>query len=65
MTSRVEVVISAHDVAFDAQVFAAADEFVGNCVSSVTALAARQRSFDGRPTHFWGILPQPVQHQDL
>lgn len=44
----------------DVRLFDAADLFVGNCVSSFTAMATRPRLARGAPVRFWGHTYPPT-----
>lgn len=46
------------DPMLDVLVFTLADHFIGNCVSSFTAIAARHRMARDQPVHYWSL----VQH---
>lgn len=48
----------------DARLFDAADVFLGNCISSFSAIATRPRLARGAPVRFWGI-DAPGRHQEL
>lgn len=57
-----------HTMYMDFVVFAEADFFIGNCISSFTGLSVRERAVGGKPSGFYGrparydgldLLPQP------
>jgi len=51
-----DVITSPRDsVETDLAVMEAADWFVGNCASSITAMVARKRLVEGRPTGFFAV----------
>lgn len=51
------------DPMLDMVVFTMADDFIGNCVSSFTAMAARHRRARGQPYGYWSlVIPQ---HEEL
>ena len=55
MKNRVTLIVSQQDVYMDVHVFAEADAFLGNCISSLTAIARRLRDVRGVRTDYWGM----------
>lgn len=52
---RQEDEISPH---LDLAILGRANYFIGNCISSFSAFAAREREVKGLPTFFWGYPPE-------
>ena len=49
------VVGGSKDPIMDLAVFGLAEHFIGNCVSSYTAFAIRDRQARGKSVSFWGL----------
>ena len=54
--NRTSLVISINDAFFDVHMFSVAEVFIGNCVSSLTAIARRMRDGNGVKTDYWGLV---------
>lgn len=64
-TSHIPIVSIRADPMVDLVVFTLADQFIGNCVSSFTAIAARHRRARGQPYDYWSLVPPPETHSEL
>ena len=61
----VEVVTFPRDsVKMDLAVMVEADWFVGSCASSITAMVARKRAVEGKPSGFFGV-EEDLSHSEL
>lgn len=53
------------DPMLDLVVFTQANQFIGNCVSSFTAIAARHRRTRGQPYSYFSLVSHPEPHVEL
>jgi len=63
--SHIPLVSFRHDPMLDMALFTMADHFIGNCVSSFTAIAIRDRRVNQKPFYFWSLVSQGFDHDEL
>jgi hypothetical protein len=63
--SHIPIVSIRADPMVDLVVFTLADQFIGNCVSSFTAIAARHRRARGQSYDYWSLVSPPETHSEL